>query len=223
MSKKMKNMKKRHKRELKRIRKEESESAVVKKQKEEMKKKDELIAELQHEKLILEENAAEMEDVQESAPFHKAGKKYPTNTRMFVYDCIMNNVPTGNIPVLMQQFAKRSSTPLEDVPQRSTVEFMARELGVVSDVIAAEILITDEDLTLGFDATTQEGIHVNSIHFTSKGKCYVLAIDQLPGGTPEDYESHITETVDHLSEMYCKEYNTDFDTTRDKIISHQIL
>ena len=45
---------------------------------------------------------------------------------------------------------------------------------------------------MGFDAMTQEGVHV-----TSKEDSYGIAIDQLPGGMEEDYEMHIIESI-HL-------------------------
>ena len=64
---------------------------------------------------------------------------------------------------------------------------MARELGIISDFQAAELLLQNQDVTLGFDATTQEGVHINSVHITTKENSHVLAINQLPGGTAEDY------------------------------------
>ncbi len=47
----------------------------------------------------------------------------------------------------------------------TTVEQMARELGVVSNLQAAEIAMVTNNLTLGFDATTQEGVHTDSLHY----------------------------------------------------------
>ncbi|XP_065639595.1 uncharacterized protein LOC124816065 [Hydra vulgaris] len=46
-------------------------------------------------------------------------------------------------------------------------------------------------LTLGFDATTQEGVHINTVHLTYKNNCQVIALDQLPVGTAVHHESHI--------------------------------
>ena len=54
--------------------------------------------------------------------------------------------------------------------------------------------MTNTDLTLGFDATTQEGVHINSVHITSKDGCNVIATDQLAGGTAEDYARHIDDS-----------------------------
>ncbi|KAK2139510.1 hypothetical protein LSH36_1743g00001, partial [Paralvinella palmiformis] len=36
-------------------------------------------------------------------------------------------------------------------------------------------------------ATTQEGVHINSVHITSKNGCNVIVVNQLEGGTAEDY------------------------------------
>ena len=48
------------------------------------------------------------------------------------------------------------------------MESMARELGVISELQAAEAILANENCTPGFDATTQEGVHINSIHFTTE-------------------------------------------------------
>ena len=71
-----------------------------------------------------------------------------------------------------------------------TSHAMARELGVIAELLVAETLIGNKHSTFGFDATTQEGQHVNSIHFTTEGR--YLAVDELPGGTAADYHCHIT-------------------------------
>jgi hypothetical protein len=47
-----------------------------------------------------------------------------------VYDLLVNNVPTKNIPILIEKYTKRLGITVEKVPHRSTVELMARELGI---------------------------------------------------------------------------------------------
>ena len=79
---------------------------------------------------------------------------------------------------------------------------MARELGVVSDYQAAEALLASNHCTLGFDATTQEHVHVNEIHFTTKDRCYSIALDELPGGTAEDYATHVLDSIENLAHVY---------------------
>ena len=73
-----------------------------------------------------------------------------------------------NVPILMQTFANRMGTKMDTVTHRSTVEMMIRELGVMSDLQVVEILMHTPNLTLGFNATIQEGVHINSVHITDK-------------------------------------------------------
>ena len=129
-------------------------------------------------------------------------KTYSPTTRMKVFDCIVNKVPTANIPGLLQQLENRSGNELIEIPRRSTCEFIARELGSISELQAAEMLLSTKDVTLGFDATTQEGTHINSIHFTTKNESFSVAIDELPGGTAEDYANHIIKSVDSLAHTF---------------------
>lgn len=123
---------------------------------------------------------------------------------MKVLDCIANKTPTGNIPISLASLHKRSGIELETVPQRSSVELMARELGAISELQTAEFLLGTKDLTLGFDATTQEETHNNSIHLTSKDQCLAAAVHVLAGGTAEDYmyATHICRTIDNLAQTY---------------------
>ena len=144
------------------------------KQHTEMNSKDAVIRHLESEILLIEETV-EMLQCESSGPLQKEGKPFSLETRMLVYDAIVNRVSSRNIPILLHKFAKRSGLKIDSVPHRTTVEVMARELGVVSDLQAAELLMANSDLTHGFDATTQEGVHINSVHITS---CNVIAIDR---------------------------------------------
>jgi hypothetical protein len=93
----------------------------------------------------------------------KGSKTYSTPARLLVYDLINLNVSTENIPSALASFALRTGHKIIDIPSRSTVEQMARELGVISAIQASECALNSSNITLGFDATTQEGVHVNSI------------------------------------------------------------
>ena len=183
--------------------------------------KDEVIRDLETKTLCLEETVQALKESRDqSSALQKEGRQYPIDMRMFVYDGIVNHVPTKNVPILIEKYTKRSGIIVDSVPHRNTVEMMARELGVVSDFQAAEILCEKKDLTLGFDATTQEGLHVNSVHITSQDDCLVLAIDQLAGGTAEDYEHHISDSIDRVADVYSRFHDTDFDTCRSMIINN---
>ena len=73
----------------------------------------------------------------------------------------------------------------------TTQEGVHINVGVIADVHSAEALLNNIHVTLGFDATTQEGVHINAIHITTESACYVVAVDELPGGTAVDYSEHI--------------------------------
>jgi hypothetical protein len=85
---------------------------------------------------------------------------------------------------------------------------------------AAEWGVNNSQLTLGFDATTQEGVHINSIHLTSKDKCLVVALDQLPGGTADDYENHICNPIDHMAFIYSNFHLCSYNKSRSSIIKN---
>ena len=54
------------------------------------------------------------------------------------------------------------------LPSRTTVERMQIELGVISDLRASEFLYDTDMVTIGFDATTQDGIHVKFFIFFNR-------------------------------------------------------
>lgn len=118
---------------------------------------------------------------------------------MIVYDAVADQVPTSNVLRLIKKFSARFGVALTDVPHRSTVEAMTRE---IAELQTAEEILEKKNTTLGFDATTQEGVHVNSVHITTETKCYAAAVDELPGGTAEDYSTHIIETIDNLASVH---------------------
>ena len=149
--------------------------------------------------MFLEEEVEELKRAKnEEKITKKDGKTYSTDMRMMIYDAIVNQVPTQNIPSLIEKYAQRTGEKLSAVPHRTTVEQMARELDATADLKAAEIAMKTSDLTIGFDATTQEGVHINSVHFTTKEECEVIAVNELAGGTADDYCEHVCGAVDHL-------------------------
>ena len=94
------------------------------------------------------------------------------------------------IPDLIQQSLIRRGNQPNNILQRSAVELIARELGAISELQTAETIIENDNVTRGFDATIQEGIHINSIHFTTEKVCCAASADELPGGMTTDYSNH---------------------------------
>lgn len=181
--------------------------------------KDEVITEVQNSNLLLEEKVLELSTPEKMAS-KRDKKTYSTNVRMMVYSYIVNQVPMKSIPILLQQNGQFFGVDITDIPHRNTVEEMARELGIVCELQAAEIASSTPNLTLGFDATTQEDVHVNAIHLTTKEQCIVVAVDELPGGTADDYARHITESVDHLAFLHSDLHKQDFADCRTTIIGN---
>ena len=132
------------------------------------------------------------------------GKGYNADMRMMVYDAEVDQVPTTNIPHLIKKFAIRCGVTLSDIPHRTTIDKTTRELGSIADLQTAEAILANENRILGFYVyvTTQEGDHVNSIHVTTRTDCLVIAIDEVPGGTAEDYSIHIIDSIDNLANVH---------------------
>ena len=65
--------------------------------------------------------------------FAKLSKSYSSDTRLFEYDAIINQVPTANIATLLRKFAMRCGQVVDNVPHRNTVEMMGQELGVIAE------------------------------------------------------------------------------------------
>ena len=128
---------------------------------------------------------------------NKEGKQYNIQTRMRVYCLLEGNTSTGSIPGIMQEFF-----PTEKAPQRTTVERNAVELGLLSDMMAAEALYNTPNVTLCFDASTQEGVHFNTLHITTETESILLDVEQLAGGRAMDYAEHIFTTITHLADIH---------------------
>ena len=176
----------------------------------------ELIRDLENEKLTLEENVTCDAEVQ----IVKPGKTFISDVRLAVYDGIVNQVvPTFNIPILISRFSARFGVPMDSVPHRNTVEMMARELGIIASLQTAEAIIRNRHVTLGFDATTQ-GVHINSIHITTEASCYVVAVNELPGGTAIDYADHICESIDNLSRLYSLYTEADYQQCHSSVVEN---
>ena len=109
------------------------------------------------------------------------------------------NTSTSRIPRLLTSVYKTLKIDIRAVPTKTTVERMALELGVLSDHISSEVLCATENCTLAFDASTQGGVHFNVLYLSTPTPTYTLAVDELPGGTAEDYSEHMLLLSTHSS------------------------
>ena len=194
----------------------DTETAEMRDMKTQLQSLHERIKEMENEKLTLEDHMIVGPEVQSVKP----GKAFVPNIRLAVYDGIVNQVPTANIPVLISKLPSRFGVPIDSVPHRNTVEMMARELGIIARLQTAEAICHHPHVTLGFDATTQEGVHINSLHVTTESSCYVVSVDELPGGTAVDYSEHICESIDNLAKLYSLHTETNYQQCRSKLVSN---
>ena len=121
---------------------------------------------------------------------------------MLVYDAIASQLPTKHVPILMQKYANRFGTKMDTVPHTSQY---CRDVnpGIGSDVRSTSCGDTDAHLKPHARIRCHNaGVHINSVHITDKANCYVISVDQLPGGTAEDYHTHICDSVNRLAEIY---------------------
>nr|XP_047135654.1 uncharacterized protein LOC124812735 [Hydra vulgaris] len=122
--------------------------------------------------------------------------------------------------MLSQQLADKNSAILVLQNDILVLQEKLEEIQQNTNLQTAEIAFTTKDLTLGFDATTQEGVHVNAVHLKIESVCMVVAIDQLPGGTAYDYQSHITKSVDNLAKLCSDFYKLKYTEVRSTIIGN---
>ena len=125
-----------------------------------------------------------------------------------MYDALTNQVPSANVPTIMERSSIKLGHPIEQIPYRSTVEQMAREMGIIAQLQTAEGKINNKNVTLPFDVTTQEGIHISAALVTTARSTLVAVTDQVPGDTAEDYANHITDSIDDLASIYT-EYHSE--------------
>ena len=152
---------------------------------------------------VLQEQLEELGKREKTPTPAKEGKAYSAQIRLLTY--MLNcNTPTLRIPRLLTTFYKTLKIDIQAVPTNTTVERMALELGVLSDHINSEVLYVTENCTLAFDASTQGGVHFNVLYLSTPTHTYTLAVDELPGGTAEDYSEHILTTVKHIALIYSR-------------------
>ena len=73
--------------------------------------------------------------------------------------------------------------------------------------------------TLGFDATTLSGVHINALHVSTPEKILSLSIKEVPGAKAEDYSKHIISAVSELARLYSTWKNEDVNIVKHKFIS----
>ena len=133
----------------------------------------------------------------------KDNKTYDIPIRKAIYHCLIQQVPVeAAVGVIEDVIKERTGTTINFLPDKTTVSQMAYELGVLSDTQTGDILTSTDNITIAWDATSIDGSHINEVHICVPGSLYVLELNQLPGGTTEDYYTHITESINRIVSTY---------------------
>lgn len=66
----------------------------------------------------------------------------------------------------------------------------------------AGVILSNKNTIIAFNVTTQDRKHTNEIHFTTRNLCVSAAVDELPGGSAEDYSNHICQTLYNMAKVY---------------------
>ena len=94
----------------------------------------------------------------------------------------------------------------------------AHELGILRELQVGEVLISNDNLTLAWNATSIDADHVNEVHIhvpTVPPTGYILQVGSIAGGT-----SHIHETINDITKTYCLFHNTGEPAIKSTIVEH---
>ncbi len=127
------------------------------------------------------------------------GNQFDVKTRKSIQFCLSKNVPQHHAGAVVN-FVMREMTGnvMQKVPKRSSVQNMAHEMSIISNIQTGEIMVESDNVTLGSDSTTKSGIKVNETHLMTRYGPKVLDISESPGATAKD---QAMTTRDHLSDM----------------------
>ena len=138
-------------------------------------------------------------------------KTYSPEVRKAIYHCISSQVPVEKVGELINSIIHEiTGRQLEQVPSRSTVCRIAREMSVISSLQVGEALQSSEAATLSWDATTFDGTHINEVHVTtSNAGSLAMGISPMPGGRCEDYIQDLTNVISDVASSYAGAHNLD--------------
>ena len=151
-------------------------------------------------------------------------KTYSIAYRKATYQCLSSQVPVETVSKVMNSVVKKlTNGELDCKADKSTISQFSYELGVLSDIQVAEVMASNDNLTLAWDATSLNTDHINEVHVYTPGdppKGYVLQISALPGGTTDDYTEHLTHSIQDIVDSYSDYKKLDRMETLNIVQSH---
>ena len=135
-------------------------------------------------------------------------KMYDIPIRKCIYYCLLNNVSIETAATVIEMVVKEMTGDcVQSLPSVATISRMAYEMGVLSDIQSGEHFVTQDNITLAWDATCIDGSHINEVHICAPGgKANVL---QINGGKTDDYYTHIANSINDAVMAYSACVNLD--------------
>ena len=136
----------------------------------------------------------------------RPSKAYIPPVRLCVYKALLCQVPVSRIGHLIEYIVRTlGGHALSQVPSQTTVAQMAFELGALSFIQLGDFLLNHKNLCISWDATSLDGSHINEIHVTAdQTKCMTIDIQALPGGTAQDYTTHVVTALSDAASTFAR-------------------
>ena len=169
--------------------------------------------EVENNKMRLQEVVDESSTTVTKISARKDRKTFSTAYRKAGYCCILNQVPVEATAVVISTIVKEmTGCEVDAQADPSTVSQFAYELGILNDIQVGEALVDRDNLNIAWDATSLDAEHINEVHINFPGdspKGLMLQIDTLPGRTALDYVTHITQSLNDVTDTYALCNNID--------------
>ena len=146
------------------------------------------------------------------------GNQFDAKTRKCIMYCLEKNVSQQNTSSIVK-FIVREMTgkTITKLPKRTTVQNIARESSIVSNIQTGHIMSRSSNVTIAWDATVKKGTHLNEVHVNTPYGPLVLDVSELPGGKADDYKTHIQEALSDIANQYSNCYEKDPDEVKKQI------
>ncbi|XP_074657147.1 uncharacterized protein LOC141910312 [Tubulanus polymorphus] len=166
----------------------------------------------------------EEQSVAKTISVKKDKKTYSDSFRRAAYLCLQSQVSVEQVGNVIDGVLK-NLTPysVDKKPDASTVSYFSYELGVLSDLQVAEVLVNEDNLTISWDATSLSGEHVNEVHINTCSvppSSYIMQIGILSGGETGDYVQHIKDSLDDVIQTYAAYHSISASSVQSKVIGH---
>ena len=125
-------------------------------------------------------------------------KIYSDEVRRCCYFLLSNGVGIDHVGEIINYIVVNlCKREIDELPKKSEVAVMLRELGVLSKIQVGEKLMSTKNYTLHTDGTSKKGHHFSGVQISTEDRKMSLGMEEIPSGTSENYfKSVITEIKD---------------------------